>query len=70
MSEKEDFIATLMACYFGDRNAFERIIRMYEEKENRINRTIEYVEKNIGLNRNEMEFVKNELLEMLRGREQ
>ena len=70
MTEKDDFIATLQACYFGDKNAFEKIIRMYEEKENRINRTIEYVEKNLGLNRNEMEFVKNELLEMLRGREQ
>ena len=67
MTEREDFIATLQACFFGDKNAFEKVLRIYDEKENRINKTIEYVEKNIGLNRNEMELVKNKLLEILRG---
>ena len=34
MSDREHFIATLQACYFGDRNAFDEIVRIYDKKEN------------------------------------
>ena len=30
MGKKEDFIATLQACYFGDRNAFNKIVSVYD----------------------------------------
>ena len=33
MSDREHFIATLQACYFGDRDAFNEIVRIYDEKE-------------------------------------
>ena len=46
MTNREHFIATLQACYFGDRNAFEEIIRMYDEKENIIKEVREYIESN------------------------
>lgn len=28
---REDFIAALQACYFGDRNAFDEIVSVYED---------------------------------------
>ena len=31
MSDREDFIATLQACYFGDRNAFNKIVSVYDD---------------------------------------
>lgn len=43
MSEKDDFIATLMACYFGDRNAFEKVLRIYDEKVKLIKDTEIYI---------------------------
>ncbi len=43
MTNREHFIATLQACYFGDRNAFEEIIRIYDEKENIIKEVREYI---------------------------
>lgn len=43
MTNREHFIATLQVCYFGDRNAFEEIIRMYDEKENIIKEVREEV---------------------------
>lgn len=55
MSEREDFIATLQACYFGDKNAFKKIIRVYEEKENRINKAIEYIKIHTRLSHFELE---------------
>lgn len=42
MSDREHFIATLQACYFGDKNALEEIVRIYDEKENVINKIKEY----------------------------
>jgi len=33
MSDREHFITTLQACYFGDRNAYNEIVRIYDEKE-------------------------------------
>ena len=30
MGKKEDFIATLQACYFGHRNAFNKIVSVYD----------------------------------------
>lgn len=30
MTDKEHFVATLQACYFGDRNAFNEIISIYD----------------------------------------
>ena len=30
MGKKEDFIAALQACYFGDRNAFNKIVSVYD----------------------------------------
>ena len=52
MTNREHFIATLQACYFGDRNAFEEIIRMYDEKENIIKEVREEMEnaKHISIN--------------------
>lgn len=43
MTNREHFIATLQACYCGDRNAFEEIIRIYDGKDNIINEVREYV---------------------------
>lgn len=31
MTDKEHFIATLQACYFGDRNAFNEIVSIYND---------------------------------------
>lgn len=45
MTNREHFIATLQVCYFGDRNAFEEIIRIYDEKENIIKEVRENIEK-------------------------
>lgn len=44
MSDREHFIATLQACYFGDRNAFDEIVRIYDKKENIIKEGREYIE--------------------------
>lgn len=44
MSDREHFIATLQACYFGDRNAFDEIVRIYDKKENIIKEVREYIE--------------------------
>lgn len=30
MTDKEHFVATLQACYFGDRNAFNEIVSIYD----------------------------------------
>ena len=43
MSDREHFIATLQACYFGDRNAFDEIVRIYDKKENIIKEVREYI---------------------------
>lgn len=43
MTERTDFIATLQACYFGDKNAFEKVLRIYDEKQDRIDKAIEYM---------------------------
>ena len=45
MTEKDDFIATLQACYFGDRNAFEKVLRIYDEKTSIIDKTIERIKR-------------------------
>ena len=44
MSDREHFIATLQACYFGDRNAFDEIVRIYDKKENIIKEVREYIQ--------------------------
>ena len=51
MGKKEDFIATLQACYFGDRNAFNKIVSVYDnlQQENKkykkvIDKAVEYIE--------------------------
>ena len=31
MTNKEHFVATLQACYFGDRNAFNEIVSIYDD---------------------------------------
>jgi len=31
MTDKEHFVATLQACYFGDRNAFNEIVSIYND---------------------------------------
>lgn len=38
---KEEFIDTLQACYFGDRGAFNKILKEYEELHNKIDKAIE-----------------------------
>lgn len=43
MTERTDFIATLQACYFGDRNAFEKVLRIYDEKQDKIDKAIKYL---------------------------
>ena len=43
MSDREHFIATLQACYFGDKNAFDEIVRIYDKKENIIKEVREYI---------------------------
>ena len=43
MSDREHFIATLQACYFGDRNAFDEIVRIYDKKENIIKEVRKYI---------------------------
>lgn len=40
---KEEFIDTLQACYFGDRGAFNKILKEYEELHNKIDKAIEYL---------------------------
>ena len=40
---KEEFIDTLQACYFGDRGAFNKILKEYEELHNKIDKAIEYI---------------------------
>ena len=45
MTERTDFIATLQACYFGDKNAFEKVLRIYDEKQDKIDKAIEYIEE-------------------------
>ena len=45
MTERTDFIATLQACYFGDKNAFEKVLRIYDEKQDKINKAIEYIKE-------------------------
>lgn len=51
MGKKEDFIATLQACYFGDRNAFNKIVSVYDnlKQENEQLKEIE----------NKLNFIKN-----------
>lgn len=44
MSDREHFIATLQACYVGDRNALDEIVRIYDKKENIIKEVREYIE--------------------------
>ena len=39
---REEFIGKLQACYFGDRNAFNEIVSVYDELNERINKAIEY----------------------------
>ena len=64
MNERTDFIATLQACYFGDRNAFEKVLRIYDEKQDRINKAIEFIGNNIP-NLSNAEIY--DLLEILKG---
>ena len=44
MIEKEHFIATLQACYFGDKNAFNEIVSIYDNLQNKNEKAIEYIE--------------------------
>lgn len=55
MTERTDFIATLQACYFGDRNAFEKVLRIYDEKQDKIDKAIEYIETHTRLSHFELE---------------
>lgn len=41
---KEQFIATLQACYFGDKGAFNLILNEYEELHNKIDKVIKIME--------------------------
>ena len=47
---KEEFIDTLQACYFGDRGAFNKIVKEYDELHNKIDKAIEYIEKDTCYN--------------------
>ena len=49
MTERTDFIATLQACYFGDKNAFEKVLRIYDEKQDRIDKAIEVIDTQMKL---------------------
>lgn len=49
MTNKEHFIATLQACYFGDRNAFNEIVRIYDDMEQRIDKAVEYIENDLQI---------------------
>lgn len=40
---REDFIATLQACYFGDRNAFNEIVSLYDELNTRIDKVLKII---------------------------
>lgn len=51
MDKKEHFIATLQACYFGDRNAFNEIVRIYDDMEQRIDKAVEYI-NNFSVDKN------------------
>ena len=42
---REEFIGKLQACYFGDRNAFNEIVSVYDELNTRIDKAMEYIEK-------------------------
>ena len=64
MSERTDFIATLQACYFGDKNAFEKVLRIYDEKQDRIDKAIEFIGNNTP-NLSNAEIY--DLLEILKG---
>ena len=41
---KEEFIGKLQLCYIGDRNAFNEIVSVYDDLQDRINKAIEYIE--------------------------
>ena len=41
---KEQFIDTLQACYFGDKGAFNKILKEYEELHNKIDKVIKRIE--------------------------
>ena len=67
---KEQFIDTLQACYFGDRGAFNKILKEYKELHNKIDKAIKYINgawemgcytKTVALYSEELE----ELLEIL-----
>ena len=43
---KEQFIDTLQACYFGDKGAFNKILKEYEELHNKIDKVVKLIEYN------------------------
>ena len=43
---KEEFIDTLQACYFGDRGAFNKIVKEYEELHNKIDEISDFIKEN------------------------
>ena len=43
---RNEFIGKLQLCYFGDRNAFNEIVSVYDELNERINKATEYIEYN------------------------
>lgn len=42
---REEFIGKLQACYFGDRNAFNEIVSVYDELNTRIDKATELLKK-------------------------
>lgn len=40
---KEEFLGKLQMTYIGDRNAFNEIVSVYDDLQNRIDKAIEYI---------------------------
>lgn len=53
MTDKEHFMATLQACYFGDRNAFNEIVSIYDDLIEK-NKHIEIIKRQRSRYRNQM----------------
>lgn len=58
---KEQFIATLQACYFGDKGAYNKILSLYDENQqlhNKIDKAIDVIHTQMKNNPNYKENLK------------
>lgn len=46
---KEEFIGKLQLCYFGDRNAFNEIVSVYDDLQNKIDKAIKVIDTQMKL---------------------